>query len=84
MSDGRRELDRRSFIARGAASGLALGMGAGSGAAEVAEGEVAEGAGQEAGRRKWRSHRPDNPVSMFLKVYHQENVCATFQCRKCL
>ncbi len=27
MSDGRRELDRRSFIAGGAASGLALGMG---------------------------------------------------------
>jgi len=45
MSDGRRELDRRRFIAGGAASGLAFGVGASG-----ATGEVAEGAGQEAGR----------------------------------
>jgi arylsulfatase A-like enzyme len=45
MSEERMELDRRSFIAGGAASGLALGMGAGSAAAEVAE-----GAGQEVER----------------------------------
>ena len=44
MSDGHRELDRRRFIAGGAASGLALGMGAGSDAEEVAEGVVQEAA----------------------------------------
>ncbi len=41
MSEVRRELDRRQFIARGAASGLAFGVGAGSAVAEVA----AQGAG---------------------------------------